>query len=116
MARRNGGRFENALRTTDSNTSEEWLTEPDSAGQALSRRSVENRRKILLEASFLDQSALMFHVKNRQQPILRIRPSVLAGRTRCPLAPETIINEAGKRAVKATVEAQGFRRDNESTG
>ena len=43
---------------------------------------------------------------------LRFARFILVGRAACPLAGEVIINEAGKRAVKACMPAQGFRRDN----
>jgi hypothetical protein len=42
----------------------------------------------------------MFHIKNRPQPTLTTRPSVLAGRDLLPVDGVRIINEAGKCRVK----------------
>ena len=71
---------------------------------------------MLPKTGFLTQFSLMFHIKNRRQPILSTHPSVLAGRAVLPLGGSAIINEAGKRPVKAAVAVQGFRRDHESVG
>ena len=55
---------------------------------------------MLLEPGFSDMSAFIFDFKNRWQPILATRPSVLAGETHDPKDGDAMINDAGKHGVK----------------
>jgi hypothetical protein len=71
---------------------------------------------MLPESGFSNQFSLMFHIKNQNQPIPATRPAVLAQRALLPLGSEAIINEAGKRSVKAMKPGQGFTRHNKSFG
>src|ERR1700732_228057 len=61
-----------------------WVTKHDSRMPAPAGQRCPNRPNILRKPDFFDMLAFIFDFKNREQPILATRPSVLAGETSIP--------------------------------
>ena len=79
-----------------------WLTKPDSELQRVTGQIRPNRLKILLDSDFLATFWLMFHFKNRGQPIRVTQPFRLESGEQClnPNDGDVMINDAGKQRVK----------------